>query len=229
MNKFWGRIIYAIGYVCVGLAALIYLRLGSRGRSRVPKHGPVILASNHVSHLDPPLITISTPRYVHNMAKRELFSNQFLRWFMVQVETILVHRGQAKKAIVDAVEMLDEGKCILIFPEGTRSLDGKLSQGRSGAVVLAIRSGAPIVPTAIIGSQRAMPKGSKLVRPHRVLVRYGEPYRIEYEGDKEKIERTVLKREVAVLMHKIEELLPPEMKPEDADKQKWYGSYAGQG
>lgn len=199
-------------------------RLRMENRDRVPRKGGVLVASNHVSHLDPPLVGISVPRFVQHMAKKELFKVPLLTFAMMQIKTILVHRGKGKQALLDAMDYIKQGSCVVIFPEGTRSKSGRLMKGHSGAIVIAIRTGCDIVPAAIMGSEKAMTKGSILIKPVKVVVRFGEPYKIEYSGDIEKIPRDVLERETYRMMEKIEELLPENMKAEPELKAEWYAN-----
>jgi len=222
-----GRILYQIATFVLWVFALPLFRLSATGRGRVPRRGPLVVAANHISHLDPPLLGINVPRPVHNMAKKELFKLAFLDWFMRSIGTILVNRGQGQQAIADALDMLRAGECIVIFPEGTRSKSGVLSKGHSGAIVLAIKANCPLVPSAIVGSERAMTKGSFLIKPCKVTVHFGEPYTIEYSGDRERIPREVLDRECYKLMERIEALLPAHMRPSLDQKREWYGALVG--
>jgi len=202
--------------------AVVLFRLRRHGLGNIPKDA-VIIASNHVSHLDPPLVGIGVNRMVINMAKKELFSQPLLLWLMRTIGTIVVDRGRGSQALNDAVDYLSRGACIVIFPEGTRSQDGRLSRGHNGVIVMAIRSSCYIVPAAIIGSEKAMTKGSRMIKPVPVSVHYGEAYQIEYNGDHEDIPRDVLRRETYRLMMKIEAMLPEHMKTPDELRQKWYG------
>lgn len=192
----------------------------------MPRQGPLIVACNHVSHLDPPLVGAMIPRYVINMAKRELFKIGWLESFMSAIGTIMVDRGRGKQALLDGIAALKQSACLLIFPEGTRSLDGRLGRGHSGAIVMAIRAHSQIIPAAIVGSEKALAKGSKKLQNVPVEVRFGEPYTIEYSGDVEQIPRAVLDQECYRLMQRIEALLPDHMRPDPAQKQAWYGELA---
>lgn len=221
-----GLILYAFAKALLLLGGRLLFRLSATGTAAIPRLGGLLVASNHISHLDPPFVGISVPRPVQNMAKKELFKIGFLRWFMSTIGTILVDRGQGSQAVTDAVAAVKAGGCVVIFPEGTRSKSGVLSKGHSGAIVIAIRSGCPIVPAAIIGSDKAMGKGSKFIKPCKITVYFGEPYRIAYQGSTEQIPREVLERERFVLMQKIEALLPEHMRPSPEQKREWYGQLA---
>lgn len=222
MLTWWQKLVYQFTRGNLWFWAKVLLRLRVEGSGNIPRKGPLVVASNHVSHLDPPLVGLSVPRCVFHMAKKELFVLKPLMVFMRTIGTIMVDRGQGRQALIDAIKYLDKGECIVIFPEGTRSPDGVLGQGRSGAVVIAIRGGCPIVPAAIIGSEKALTKGSKFIKLVPVTVKFGEPYRINYDGDLDQIPREVLRRETYELMERIEALLPDRMKPEQSKKAKWY-------
>lgn len=198
-------------------------KLKVEGGRLVPRKGALLLASNHVSHLDPPLLGISCPRLVRHMAKKELFGVGILRWYMTNIGTIMVDRGNGRQALLDAVDALKQGDCVVIFPEGTRSTTGIMQQGRSGAVIIAIQSGCAIQPVAMIGSEKAMTKGSKKIKSVPVTVRYGEAYTIDYSGDRENIPKDVIRTETRVLMERIEALLPDHMRPSATEKEAWYG------
>lgn len=223
-----GRFLYWLARANVWTASKLLFRMRVEGGANVPPGGGILIACNHVSHLDPPLVGTASPRMVFHMAKRELFKIPPLTWFMRNIGTIMVHRGQGKQAILDAVSYIAANRAVIIFPEGTRSRDGVLKKGQIGAIVIAIRGNCPIVPTVIIGSEKAMTKGSKLIRAVPVTVRFGEPYTIAYEGDRERIPREVMERELPRLMERIEALLPDHMKPTAEEKAEWYGHTAAQ-
>jgi 1-acyl-sn-glycerol-3-phosphate acyltransferase len=146
---------------------------------RVPTSGPVIIAGNHVSYMDPLLVCMSQPRKrpVHFMAKIELFGNgAFFNWLLRQEAAFPVRRGAAdREAIHTASDILERGGIVGIFPEGTRVRGGKESEGQEGAAFLAMRTGAVIVPVGICGTDRIQPPGDKLWHYVPVTVYFGEP------------------------------------------------------
>jgi 1-acyl-sn-glycerol-3-phosphate acyltransferase len=160
-------------------AAHLAFRPTVEGRGHVPQSGPVILAANHVSALDSFLIPLVSPRPVHFLAKQEYFTgNPLLRVAINGLGAIPVPRGghrAAQAALETSLAVLKDGRAFGIHPEGTRSRDGRLYRGRTGVAWLAIASGAPVVPVALIGTDRVHPIGSVLPRPGKVTVRFGAP------------------------------------------------------
>jgi len=219
-----GRSVYWFTRGCIWLLSKLLFRMKVEGSANVPRSGGVLICSNHVSHLDPPLVGTACPRMVFHMAKRELFKVPALHWYMGRIGTIMVHRGQGRQAINDAIDYLRKGRAVIIFPEGTRSKTGVLMQGHSGAIVIAISADAPLLPAVIIGSEKAMTKGSKAIKSVPVTVRFGEPYKIAYEGDRTHIPAEVKERELRLLMERIEALLPEYMRSSAEDKAEWYGA-----
>jgi 1-acyl-sn-glycerol-3-phosphate acyltransferase len=155
------------------------------GRGNVPRTGPVILAANHLSFLDSFLIPLIAPRPVVFLAKEEYFTapgvkGRLSRATLTAVDAIPVPRGAhraAQAALETALGVLAEGRAFGIHPEGSRSRDGRLYRGRTGVAWLAFASGAPVVPVAILGTDRIQPVGTRLPRPGRVTVRFGAPLR----------------------------------------------------
>jgi 1-acyl-sn-glycerol-3-phosphate acyltransferase len=223
MISWWGKLLFWTLRGLLWVGAKLLFRLRTEGREHVPRSGPAIIACNHVSHLDPPLVGLAVPRMIFHVAKKELLSLAPLMWLMRSIGTIIVDRGQGRRGLEDSIAYLKRGACVIIYPEGTRSVNGKLAQGRSGAIVMALRAGCPIVPAAIIGTERALTKGSKAIKLVPVTVRFSEPYTVAYVGDTEKLPRDFLRRESFALMERIEALLPPHMKPSRDDKSSWYG------
>ena len=173
----------------------LYMRLGRsrvRGRRNVPQTGPVILAPNHVSMLDPPLVGISCGRWPYTMAKAELFVGAF-GWVIEQMGTFPIHRGQAdRRALKIARRLLDAGEALLIFPEGTRTRDGELSEAEIGVAMLAHASKAAVVPIFIAGTGGALSlaqPGAALVRTE---IRFGKPLPLDdlyaQRGNRETLE-----------------------------------------
>jgi glycerol-3-phosphate dehydrogenase (NAD(P)+) len=149
----------------------LYFRLSRIGREHIPD-GPVILASNHRSFLDPFIIATLARRPLYYVAKEELFRNRFNGWLLNNLGAFPVRRGQSDEDMIEtAKEILARGDAVLIFPEGTRIRPGALGRPRRGVGRLALETGAPVVPIAIIGTE-AIRKGLR-IRPHKVRVRVG--------------------------------------------------------
>lgn len=198
---------------------LLALLGGARieGIGHVPRDGPFILVANHCSQADPPLLGWATGhqvgRVVHFMAKEEMHRWPVIGWLADRSGVFFVRRGEGDRVAQRlALELLAKGKPIGIFPEGTRSRDGRMREGRAGATLLAIRSGAPIVPVGIAGSHRLFPGGSKLPRRSRVTFRIGEPFRLEHQPAG-RIDRQVLASGTQRIMEKIAALLPSGQRP----------------
>jgi len=155
----------------------LFFRLEARGREHVPREGALLLVSNHVSVLDPPLVGGATPRKLYFLAKEELFRIPIYGRLIHAVNARPVRRdGSDSRALKSTLRLLGEGKAILIFPEGTRGRgDGRLGEGKPGAGMLAVMSGAAVVPVYVSGTDRALPRGATLPRPAKVRVRFGPP------------------------------------------------------
>lgn len=159
----------------------IFLGLGlkSEGLDNIPLQGPVIIASNHVSNWDPIMVALVLKRPVHFIAKASLFKNAIANKFFTALHAFPVKRGVPdRKAIRKALQVLKDGNVLGIFPEGARNNTGAL-KGQAGVALIALRSGAPIVPVACIGTKRILPIG--WFKP--LLIRVGKPiYLDEFRG-----------------------------------------------
>ncbi|MBF4628187.1 lysophospholipid acyltransferase family protein [Curtobacterium flaccumfaciens] len=161
------------------------------GRRNVPKRGAVILASNHRSFIDSPAITLMAPRKVSFLAKQEYFTGSGLkgavsRAFFGGIGAIGVERGAgaaAQQALDLGLARLQEGEAFAIYPEGTRSLDGRIYKGRTGVAWLALTSGAPVVPVALTGTEDVQPVGSRLPKLARVTIEFGQPIDLSSFGE----------------------------------------------
>ena len=159
--------------VVLKLAILAYFRVRRLGREHIPTGG-VILAANHRSFLDPFVIGCCLPRPIYFVAKRELFKNPILGWFLNCMGAFPVRRGEAdEESVGTALALLERGQAVVIFPEGTRIRAGSLAQPKRGVGRLALQSGAPVVPIAITGSEHA--RDGWKIKPVRVHVRCGPP------------------------------------------------------
>lgn len=207
---------YHPGAAVVGLLARLLFRVRVEGLANVPRSGPFILVANHCSNLDPPIIGWATGhrvgRVIHFMAKVELQSWPILGWLAGKSAVIFVRRGEADRAAQKAaLEALADGRPIAVFPEGTRSRDGRLKAGRGGAAFLAMRSGAPLLPVGIAGTHRIFPGRARLPRLVRVSVRIGRPFALPSQATG-RLERTELADGTETIMAAIEALLPEEQR-----------------
>ena len=138
----------------IGATARIFFRWKVIGRERIPKTGALI-ASNHLSNYDPPLLGSAIPREIYYFAKAELFKNVFIGAFLKSVYAFPVRRGETDRdAWRLSKSLLQRGKLLLFFPEGTRSKDGEIQAAKPGMARLALAAGVPVVPAAISGSNR---------------------------------------------------------------------------
>ncbi|HEV2770048.1 MAG TPA: 1-acyl-sn-glycerol-3-phosphate acyltransferase, partial [Solirubrobacteraceae bacterium] len=152
----------------------LWFRMSRIGREHVPADGPVILAANHRSFIDPFLIATMVRRPVFFVAKRELFAHRLVAWYLNNLGAFPVDRGKADAdAMGTARSLLERGECVVIFPEGTRTRPGALGSPRRGVGRLALETGAPVVPLALIGTE-AIRRGWR-IRPHKVRLRAGRP------------------------------------------------------
>ena len=183
-----GRAWYRAARFLVALVLLTVFRLEVEGRENVPGRGPVILASNHSSYLDPLVVGVGCPRRVHFMAKEELFSSRPLGALLGSLGGFPVARGTADRgALRTARRLLHGGEVLGIFPEGERGR-GSLGEGEAGTAWLSVVTGSPVVPVAVIGTAGALediisgilpPWGGGprwgAFRPKRITVRFGSP------------------------------------------------------
>lgn len=161
------------------------------GVEHVPADGPVLLAANHRAALDTGVITFTTPRQVRFLGKAEYFTGtgpkgRFIAKSLDALGYIPVERGNASAGLA-ALEagrrVLESGGTFAIYPEGTRSLDGRLYRGHTGVAALALSTGAKVVPVALFGTERIQPGGAKIPRVCPIRVKFGEPLDFSrYEG-----------------------------------------------
>jgi 1-acyl-sn-glycerol-3-phosphate acyltransferase len=150
------------------------------GRERIPASGPVIIASNHISYCDPPVVGSGVTREVHFLAKEELFKNPAFAWLIKNYNAIPLKRSVGDVgALRKAVQLLKQGKAVLMFPEGTRSLSGKLLKPKAGVGMIASMTSAPVVPAYVTGTNRL---GSAFLRKARLAVAFGEPLTLKKPG-----------------------------------------------
>jgi 1-acyl-sn-glycerol-3-phosphate acyltransferase len=159
------------------LFLLLWHRLKIRDADNIPERGGVLLASNHASFLDPPVVGVGyRGRPVHFMARDTLWNSKFGTWWMDHVGCIPVSRGTGDmKALRLTIKLLKEGKVVSMFPEGTRTEDGDLQKAKGGIGFIIEKSGCAVVPAYIDGTYKAHPKGTKFIKPCKVTITYGKP------------------------------------------------------
>ena len=167
--------IYFVGWCGFRLMYATYFRWKVFNPERVPTTGPVILASNHSSFLDPMLVGAGINREINYLARESLFRFPVLGWVLHKWQAVPVNReGGGAKGLKAILDRLLAGGAIILFPEGTRSADGKLQPARSGIGLTVIKSMAPVVPVRVFGTFEAYNRHMRLPRPRRVSVKYGE-------------------------------------------------------
>jgi 1-acyl-sn-glycerol-3-phosphate acyltransferase len=165
------RIVHAVSSVAIHLG----FRLRVCGRENLIEEGPAILASNHVSYLDPPLVAVSCRNEIHFLARKTLFEKPVLGPLIANLNAFPVDRDRGDVAAVRAVlQLLKSGKRVLVFPEGTRSRDGNLQPARAGVGLIIAKSLAPVVPIRIFGSYAALPRSGG-IRFVQIAVVVGRP------------------------------------------------------
>jgi 1-acyl-sn-glycerol-3-phosphate acyltransferase len=188
------------------------LLLGShfnlRGSSNVPLQGPLLMVSNHVGAVDPAIIGGWSPRPVWFMAKAELFTGAFA-WLMRAYHAFpVVRHSPDRVALRRAFELLGTGSAVVLFPEGHRSEDARLLKAQPGAGFIARRSGAPLLPIAVTGTQNVLGRHHRIPRRAEVALTFGEPFRLpERNSDGTRMDH---QQSADFLMTKIAQLLPLE-------------------
>ena len=169
--------IYQLSTRFFKLGLLIWNRIKIIGADNIPNNGGVLIASNHTSYLDPPIVGVGyRKRPVHFIARDTLWSSSFSRWWFSKVGCIPVSRETGDtKALKLTIKALKEGKVVSIFPEGTRSEDGIIKDAKGGIGFIVKHSKCTVIPAYIHGSFNALPKNSKWIRPSKVTISFGAP------------------------------------------------------
>ena len=198
-------------YILLGPPLAMIGRPKVEGLEHVPRSGPVILASNHLAVMDSFYLPLVVRRRITFLAKAEYFTGTgvkgwFKRWFFTAVGQVPIDRtdaDSAQAALNTAERLLGQGKLLGMYPEGTRSPDGRLYKGKTGLARLALHTGVPVIPVAMIGTNVVNPPGSKMLRFGQVTVRFGKPIdfsRFEGLAGNHFIERAVTDEVIYELM-----------------------------
>jgi len=175
---FW----YLLGYSLSKGIAKTFFNYRVVGAENLIEEGPCIIAANHCSYLDPPLVGVAFRRGIHYLARKTLLDWPVLGPIFPQLNVIPVDQKNAdRSALMGAIRVVREGGAVLIFPEGTRSPDGKLQAGQPGIGMIAAKTGAPVLPARITGSFEAFPRGDtgRGLRTAPISVSFGAPLRFK--------------------------------------------------
>jgi 1-acyl-sn-glycerol-3-phosphate acyltransferase len=165
----------------------LFWRVEVEGREHIPRTGAAVLAPNHVSFCDSLFMPLAVRRRVTFVAKAEYFDSWKTAWFFRAAGQIPMRReggSASERALATAREVLNDGGILAIYPEGTRSPDGRLYRGHTGVARLALGGGVPVIPVGLVGTTDVQPRGSNMMRPfRRVTIRFGPPLNVErFEG-----------------------------------------------
>jgi len=173
---------WLLKFVLLGPLMRLWCRPAVEGAENIPEHGGALLASNHLSVADSFFLPLMLNRRIYFMAKREYFTQPGLAgWlkksFFTAIGQVPVERGSsaARAALDTCNRLLSDDRLVGIYPEGTRSPDGRLFKGKTGVARMALESQVPVIPVAMIGTDRVNPIGSKIWRPYKVRIKIGEP------------------------------------------------------
>jgi 1-acyl-sn-glycerol-3-phosphate acyltransferase len=189
-------------HVLIGPPLRLATRLSAEGRENVPPEGALIVASNHLSFIDSIVIPLASQRQVHFLGKAEYFQGHGLRgaavrWFHSTAGTIPVDRADPRAAAGSlelAEEVLRRGEAFGVYPEGTRSPDGRLHRGRTGVARMVLSTGATLLPCAVVGTDKVQPPGSNGFHPAKVTVRFGRP--VDVAALQERFQKAALLRAI---------------------------------
>jgi 1-acyl-sn-glycerol-3-phosphate acyltransferase len=208
MDFIYRQVMAALYYLCMTtmkVLLVILCRWRVYGQDNLPKEGPVLIVSNHMNFVDPPLLAASLPRKLTFMAKKELFESWMSRP-IVQAFSFPISRGVPnKQSLRQAAQTLEKGKPLSMFPEGRRSPNAQMLEGFAGSSLIALRAGVPILPIGITGSEK-LKNFFHVFRHNHITVNVGKPFYLP-EADKVP-RREQLVEATDIIMKKIAELLP---------------------
>jgi len=187
--------VYWVGYYLFRFFSFIFFPRTVIGRENLPKNGNFLVASNHISNLDPFIVGVSCKRRFSYIAKEELFRNKFIGFILRNLDAFPIKRSSSDlRALRATFAKLKEGKSIVLFPEGTRKRHGEEQIIQSGVGFLAVKTKLPVVPVYLEDSDKVLPPGAKWPTRHKVTVKIGRPIRIDSKLDYLAISQEVMKK-----------------------------------
>ena len=198
---------YHIGTNTMRMLLRLFSRWRVIGKQNVPKKGPLIVVANHLNLADPPLLSASIPRRIVFMVKHEFYYSVRGARFVRAFGAFPVHRGEVdREALHRAVKVLEDGQVLGMFPEGTRSPNAQMQHAYPGTALIALKSGAPILPVGISGTERIHGVKSVVLGHPHITVSIGQPFTLP--SIHSKITTAQLRETTELIMHRISELLP---------------------
>jgi 1-acyl-sn-glycerol-3-phosphate acyltransferase len=197
---------YAVARTACVVFCRVWCRMSVEGLQHVPRTGAYVLAPVHRSNMDIPIVSVVTRRRLRYMGKDSLWKKTFWRWFLSALGGFPVTRGTAdKEALARCIEVLRRGEPLVLFPEGERKSGPTVQPLFDGAAFMAAKAAVPIVPVGIGGSERVMPKGSKVIRPRKIHLVVGEPLTVP-ASEGRRIDREAVRKTTALLHEQLQEL-----------------------
>jgi 1-acyl-sn-glycerol-3-phosphate acyltransferase len=201
-----GRILYNITHVVFSVLARTLFRLRVIGVHHIPEKGGVLVAANHASYVDIPLIGCAMKRRVNFMGKASLFKVPVLGWFYRTMGGFPITRFHSRGKMGEAIRRLEAGEVVVLYPEGARSQDGRLLRGMPGIGLIVAHTKVPVVPAYIAGTYKVLPVGSKWPRLHPVTVIFGQPIDFKYLFDIKRSDRQLYRAVSERVMTEIHQL-----------------------
>lgn len=160
----------------------LYFRLSGIGVNYIPKEGAAIIAPNHVSFIDPPLVAAVVPRIIHFIMLHEHYYHPYFNWLFKRLPCIPIRQGRINaESLKESIQVLENNELLCIFPEGGRSRDNQLMRPMAGVAMLALKTEVPIIPAGIIGGFDAYGPHLSFPRPKRITIRFGPPLTFKKE------------------------------------------------
>lgn len=213
--------LYTVARTVMSPVLRFFFRVHVEGLEHVPATGPAVLCPNHISFLDSVFLALVLPRRITYVGKAEYMDNWKTKWLFPSLGMIPIDRGggsATERALSAATRVLERGELFGIFPEGTRSRNGKLHRGHTGPARLALRTGAPIIPVGIVGTDRIQPADAVMPKPFMPCwLRFGKPIDPERHRNPDQ-EHLVLRQIIDEVMYEIRELSGQEYVNEYATK-----------